>query len=324
MSDTDNTATKIYSNIYADVFARYENLKDPNIRLSHYTSAENALNIINNKEFWLRNCRTMNDYMELDHGIDILDTYLRNNGNKQKWDDLLKIKYQIDITIVDLFNKYWKNYKDQIYVSCFSEHHIEQDSRGRLSMWRAYSGKSTGLALVFNGAVFSDSNNEFPGSMLPIFYDGVTSVCRRMDLLYIALNEELSENLIKKEVFEKEWAFFYPMLLNCMHTKHPGFAEEKEWRLIYCPEFSEDEQDIFRQNVKIINGIPQIVYSIEMKDYPLYALSGTNPNDLIYQIIVGPTDNGEVIMGALRIALASAGVSDPEARIRFSDIPLRS
>lgn len=41
----------------------------------HYTSAENGINIIKNKEIWLRNVRCMNDFSEVEHGMSVLQSY---------------------------------------------------------------------------------------------------------------------------------------------------------------------------------------------------------------------------------------------------------
>lgn len=45
-------------------------------RFVHYTSAENALKIINTKNLWMRNTKCMIDYRELQHGLDELRSVL--------------------------------------------------------------------------------------------------------------------------------------------------------------------------------------------------------------------------------------------------------
>lgn len=48
--------------------ARMETAKEQQTKLVYYTSAETAKNIIANKEVWMRNATTMNDFMEVQHG----------------------------------------------------------------------------------------------------------------------------------------------------------------------------------------------------------------------------------------------------------------
>ena len=48
---------------------------DGGARFVHYTSAENALKIIQSKRLWLRNTLCMSDFREVQHGFDILQRF---------------------------------------------------------------------------------------------------------------------------------------------------------------------------------------------------------------------------------------------------------
>src|SRR3546814_3829575 len=54
--------------MYQHVAGRFEMLKSTNRKIAHYTSAENAMNIISGKTIWLRNAALMNDFMEIRYG----------------------------------------------------------------------------------------------------------------------------------------------------------------------------------------------------------------------------------------------------------------
>src|SRR5574343_481085 len=41
-------------------------------RFVHYTSAEVAVSILKNREVWMRNSSTMNDFMEMEYGLQCL------------------------------------------------------------------------------------------------------------------------------------------------------------------------------------------------------------------------------------------------------------
>ncbi|MDO9460255.1 MAG: hypothetical protein Q7N95_09115, partial [Alphaproteobacteria bacterium] len=43
-----------------------------NRRFVHYTSAEAAVGIIRNREIWMRKSSVMNDFMEIEHGMECL------------------------------------------------------------------------------------------------------------------------------------------------------------------------------------------------------------------------------------------------------------
>jgi len=53
-------------------------------RFVHYTSAANAINIFNSKQVWLRSARSMNDFMEVEHGFEYLLDYFQKNENKNR------------------------------------------------------------------------------------------------------------------------------------------------------------------------------------------------------------------------------------------------
>jgi hypothetical protein len=56
-----------------------------NGRFAHYTSAENALNIINGREIWLRNTVLMSDYSEVMHGHQHLVKFFSNPDRKAEF-----------------------------------------------------------------------------------------------------------------------------------------------------------------------------------------------------------------------------------------------
>lgn len=58
--------------LFGYALSRTTELGTKNLKLAHYTSAENALNIINGETMWLRNAGVMNDHSEIEHGRGIL------------------------------------------------------------------------------------------------------------------------------------------------------------------------------------------------------------------------------------------------------------
>ena len=55
------------------------------------------------------------------------------------------------------------------YLTCVSEHKAEEDTLGRLSMWRAYYGGTNGVALVMDIAAFQAPG---PSDVLNIYTYG--------------------------------------------------------------------------------------------------------------------------------------------------------
>lgn len=98
-------------------------------------------------------------------------------------------------------------------------------------MWRAYGGKS-GVAVVLNGNVFfseSEVLNVFSTQVSYLsdftsnFAKGSENMKREADFI-----KSSDRELLKQMVFIMLW-------FSVLCTKHPGFGEEKEWRVIASP-----------------------------------------------------------------------------------------
>jgi hypothetical protein len=53
-------------------FQRHQEALDKKQRIVHYTSVETAMSIIRHNEVWMRNANCMNDFMEVQYGLDRL------------------------------------------------------------------------------------------------------------------------------------------------------------------------------------------------------------------------------------------------------------
>ncbi len=104
-------------------------------------------------------------------------------------------------------------------------------------------------------------------------------------------------------------------------TKHPGFREEMEWRVIYMPTMEESIHLV--KEVKVIGDTPQPIYKIPLKNIPEEGLNGAAIPELLERIIIGPTKFPSAMRDAFETLLADAGVDDPASRIHMSDIPIR-
>lgn len=73
--------------------------------------------------------------------------------------------------------------------------------------------------------------------------------------------------------------------------KHPGFREEKEWRLI-CFDSDKTKKNVFLDTkIVVINGVPQKIYTLNIKKIL---------PELLAHAIIGPTQYGIVAYTALR------------------------
>jgi hypothetical protein len=104
-------------------------------------------------------------------------------------------------------------------------------------------------------------------------------------------------------------------------TKHPGFHEELEWRVIHSPTYEPSER--VTKTIETIRGVPQHVIKIPLKNYPDEGFVGGELHELLDRIIIGPTQHPHAIADAFCDLLHQAKIPDPEKKICISDIPLR-
>jgi hypothetical protein len=105
-------------------------------------------------------------------------------------------------------------------------------------------------------------------------------------------------------------------------TKHPGFIEEREWRVIHAPQFEKSTR--LTVAIESIGGTPQRVFKIPLQNVPEDDLSGIEIPELIDRIVVGPTKFPNEIQDAFIHLLSAAGVQNAAAKVVISNLPLRA
>ena len=181
-------------------------------------------------------------------------------------------------------------------------------------MWRGY-GRGIGGALILKknkiididlGDVYLSkvayfSEEEFIGE----FNKFVDSLEERLDELKV-INAETVWNAFKRAI-----------IFAIVSIKDPGFKEEKEWRVLLFDSSSINGKEKVFSKTKVINGIPQRVYQLNIKsDLP----------DLLDHVIIGPTQYSKVAYTALKDDLSKLYEGTPvsiEGNLKMSTIPIR-
>lgn len=289
-------------------------------RFAYYTSADVASQILDKQEFWLRNATVMNDFSEIEHGFQCLNAaYTGEAGARLK--GFLNGLYPGLITDIEAtINQWLPIIRTDTYLACLSEHPPEEDKTGRLSMWRAYGGAS-GVALVLNGGVMFRPSDALGAYSYPVHYSDPTAFVGALGRVIDSLevNQDYLRSMGKDRVKEAMFAVFRYVML-C--TKHPGFREEREWRVVASPLMA--KPDRMKHEIETVRGVPQMVVKLPLEDSPADNLMGISIPDLLDRVIIGPCQFPLVIARAFHELLVRRGVSRPESRIIISDIPLRN
>src|SRR5262245_32916389 len=265
---------------------RAREFREAGRRFVYYTSAETAASILGKRQFWMRLSKGMNDYMEIEHGFECL---------RGAWDSELGKAFKATLDaghaglakeVEELFNSWLHAIRSDTYVTCVSEHLDEEDAHGRLSMWRAYGG-SGGVALVLNSAVMFNESNAVAVNASPVAYLHREEFAAQfmMSVKEIERETEYVKSL-DREVVK---AYVFDMLhFSVLCTKHPGFAEEREWRIVASPQMC--SHGLPPPTVEIVRGSPQTVLKIDLVNQPEKGLVGLALPELLNKIIIGPCE----------------------------------
>lgn len=294
--------------------------KDSGGRFAYYTTADVATSILIQKKLWMRNTRVMNDFMEVAHGFECLRAARESELGKQFDYNLDACFPGLSTKVNDLFNAWMPAIKSDTYITCISAHQESEDAHGRLSMWRAYGGKTGTAIIIKTPAIFETAPNS--GIFVsPVGYFTTDQFKTEFSRVVnnIGSNVERLRSLGREILTAYIFTVFRSAVL-C--TKHPGFAEEQEWRIISSPSmFKSPLTDI---DVEVVRGTPQRVLKLNMRNRPEHQITtGIELPEILNKIIIGPCEFPDITYTAFHQLLTNLNVAQPEAIITRSEIPLR-
>ena len=291
-------------------------------RFVHYTTAENALKIIESKRVWLRNTNCMNDYSEVQHGHESLNTFFKHSGNRSAFCDALDRCHDgVAEEALQLYDDWLKDTKLNTYVACVSEHRASEDSHGRLSMWRGFAHSTTGVALVIKLPIAPLTAHTLGIVLSPAFYwtqdelsvemhQAITNMRMQNDFI-----KSIDRQLLVNSVFQ--------MLTNiAVCLKHPVFQEELEWRIIYYPR--KTILPPMKYATKCIRGVPQRIYELPLDGGKEGELKDISIEPILDRIIIGATQYTWPVFQSFSDALTTAGMPLEKVPICLSQIPIRT
>jgi Protein of unknown function (DUF2971) len=289
-------------------------------RFVHYTNAETAKHIIDGERLWLRQATTMNDYLEIQFGLrcvwEILGTQTRKHP----------LEHIVENIFPGLWNEIGHSFREWsrsihlgTYLACLSEHDQSEDRNGRLSMWRAYGG-DCGVAIVVKPEAIFGGSVRASVTSVPVVYGDERKLWEEYERVadYVARCSSFLHSIPRNYFADCVLEAFR---LSAICTKHSGFAEEREWRIIYSPSGT-DPDPFVEQSIESVRGIPQKVYKLKLTDdvdngYKASARS------ILDRVIIGPTQYPMAVGEAFHDLLSRKGVENPGERVYASNIPLR-
>ncbi len=209
------------------------------------------------------------------------------------------------------------------YVLCFSEHDAN-DNDGLLSMWRGYGNGGAGAAIVIDTAKLNAKENT------PLIIGKVHYGTKAERLAWI--NTKISDlaDLIEKQATTDEdlwnaaWIWFQRLKSFALFSKHSGFSEEREWRVVYDSKMDKNEKfKPFFSHLATDRGIePKLKLPIRPME-PIDAID-VALDDLIDRIILGPSIASVLGFLSLKQMLKNIKKEALADKVIASEIPFRS
>ena len=281
--------------------------------LYHYTTSGGLIGIVSSQRLWATNALYLNDASEISYGYGIICNYVRTTCERTE-DSGYGVFLQQAERMMDDPNGPSRD----CYVTCFCE------SGDLLSQWRAYGSRGGGYAIGFStpeiGMNFAAPPNFF---LRKVIYESAKQeevVGRVLRSTYEAY-KSLTEGKPKDEAESIRvilWHFLQDHLHDLMlGFKHPGFAEEREWRLV--EPFHAIERDAHLDRVKFRADASGIVPYVELDISPA---AGVNTAKLpMNRVCLGPALHPALSKRAVTMMLSKNQYHFVE--VEQSQVPLR-
>lgn len=184
-------------------------------------------------------------------------------------------------------------------------------------MWRSYGD----TALVINNTPMITVTDLLKVYSTPVLYMSVEGLTKYLSEITDAIldNREYLEGLGQETL---KYYIHHMLLRLAVAIKHPGFKEEKEWRLYYRP--NDGISPCMTEKTVVLSGVPQNIFKLRLANEPGNGLHGADMSSLLDRIIIGPTEFPYVKYKAFVSELEGLGVEDADEKVVVSNIPLRS
>jgi hypothetical protein len=291
--------------------------------LAHYTSVSTLEKIVTTNQLWLSHPLYMNDIEELRFGMNVGAENFRSSRHLAE----VCVSSKRHAFLIGKFDEFFSNFDNNhvldTYVLCLSEH-TSGNNDGLLSMWRGYGANGGGVAIVFDTANLKQ-NEESPFILGRVRYQSHPERLKWIDsklcqLAQVLATTELTEDNLSLAAH----VFIERLKLFALFTKHDGFSEEREWRIVYMNE--RDPQQLMRPmfGYAITGQGVEPKLKFEFSKVAQVLGSGVSLESLVDLIILGPSISSVLSENSVRRMLDVARQGDLALRVTASSIPYRA
>lgn len=316
--DIDNFMALLWSDVANDLL----NYPARRPLLAHYTSIDVAFQILTGRELWLSNPLRMNDRDEASFIVrSSLSLLASHEGIKRSLKDPALFQ-ELEAAYATAVNHYLDGVVFDTYVVCFCEHSAT-DENGLLSMWRGYGSDGAGAAVVF------DTSRLDPDMDLGLWLGRVHygTDAERMGWIDAILNKlsELIPSLRLDTASARRIAvhLIRRIITLGLSTKHDGFAEEHEWRVVYQRE-RDDDVDRHIDSLDCFFGPRGIEPKLRLQMGGKAGHEHLDPSNLVSKVMLGPAMDNPLAEAAFKRALLKKNLPGLADRVNSSRTPYRT
>ena len=287
--------------------------------LAHYTSIRTLEKIARSGEIWFSNPLYMNDVDELRYGMNLgLHAVRSHTGLREACPP---DHYN---ALMDAFDALYTTFDNDsafdVYVFSCSEHDDEIGDDGLLSMWRGYGGDGNGVAIVFDMDDLLAANSPLLVRQVQYLSYDASEAWMDKKLQQFALTLQRAGGPVP-DMKAAAAALFERIKLFALFTKHRGFHEEREWRILYLREH--DVDGLFTQQLHYAIGSRGIEPRLRFTTDALAAEKRPTLEKMVQRIILGPVLSTPL---ALRSVVRMLELYQPDwaDRVTRSSTPYRS
>ena len=257
--------------------------------LYHYTDYYELKGVIEDREIWMSNVRSMNDKNEMTHFMEALRSVLKTEVDGK------------DSEIDDLFERQKKRLAGEQAYS-FSLSYLRDDA----AQWERYAKGGTGVCIKFDAGALSEFIKDRAVLQKVFYQDDMSKHQIKADMVVYLLEGHVFNGFSSIDgVFENAWA--------CSAAyKHTSFKQEEEVRMCLWPFFAKHYN--IEAHYRIENWGIREYFPLSLSDDGEKIHHG-----IIKEIMIGPKTL--IPEGVMERYLKSKGLDD--IAVAYSNCPLR-
>ncbi len=189
-------------------------------------------------------------------------------------------------------------------------------------MWRGYGGNGRGAAIIFDTSKIGPAVQGLSLILAKVHYATAEDRLQWIDDK-IATLANVVASVPDQMVYLAAYAIFERIKLFALFTKHIGFREEREWRLVY--QRSEDPDNQLGATLGYLNGPRGIEPKLrfEVRPIPGLTIPDLSLETLVSAILLGPTVSSPLALASAKRMIELIPRPGLVDRVHASSIPFR-